>query len=146
MTPHPRPSAYSKAERGPTGTIRQVDPSLMSAVGNPATNPGVSVGTNWVLGMIPTDEEEPKKSFLHRDPLHIKPAVPSPKVFDPIPPFPHQGSKSGEGELAIGDPKGSGGVSTAPVMDIPGGSLPERSFFRQKAQTGGFYPGSGGAY
>ena len=77
------------------------------------------MGFNWVPGRIPTDEEEPKKSFFHRDPLHIKPAVLPPKVSVPIPPFPHQGSKSGEGELANGDPNGLRGVSTASVRDTP---------------------------
>ena len=57
--------------------------------------------------------------FPYRDPLFIKPAVPSPKVSDPIPPFPHQGSKSGEGELPIGDPVGSGGSPAAPVGNTP---------------------------
>ena len=67
---------------------RQVNPPLTPVAGNPATNPGAPVGSNWVPGGIP------------------------------IPPFPHQGSKSGEGELAIGDPNGSGGVPAAPVRDI----------------------------
>ena len=58
---------------------RQTDPPPRSIVGNPATIPGASVGSNWVLGGIPTDEEESKKSFFHRDPLHIKPAVPPPR-------------------------------------------------------------------
>ena len=98
---------------------RQTDPPPRSIVGNPATNPGASVGSNWVLGGIPTDEEESKKSFFHRDPLHIKPVVPPPKVTIPIPPLPHQGSNSGEGELAGGDPHRLWGVSTAPVRDTP---------------------------
>ena len=55
--------------------------------------------------------------FPYRDPLFIKPAVPPPKVSNPIPPFPHQGSKSGEGELLIGDPNGSGGVLAASVLN-----------------------------
>ena len=97
--------------------LRQADPPPKSVVGNPATNPGASVGFNWVPGGIPTDEEEPKKSFFHRDPLHIMPAVLPPKVSIPIPPFPHQGSKSGEGELVDGDPNGLRGVSTAPIRD-----------------------------
>ena len=42
-----------------------------------------------------------------------------PKVSIPVPPFPPQGSKSGEGELANGDPNGLRGVSTAPVRDTP---------------------------
>ena len=98
---------------------RQADPPPRSIVGNPATNPGASVGSNWVLGVIPTDEEESKKSFFHRDPLHIKPAVLPPKVTIPIPPLPHQGSNSGEGELVGGDPNGLRGISTVPVRDTP---------------------------
>ena len=97
----------------------QTDPPPRSIVGNPATNPGALVGSNWVPGGIPTDKEESKKSFFHRDPLHIKPAVPPPKVTIPIPPLPHQGSNSGEGELAGGDPHRLRGVSTAPVRDTP---------------------------
>ena len=77
------------------------------------------MGSNWVPGGIPTDEEESKKSFFHMDPLHIKPAVPPPKVTVPIPPLPHQGSNSGEGELAGGDPHRLRGVSTASVRDTP---------------------------
>ena len=87
-------------------------------MGNPTSNSGASSGSNWVLGKIPTDEE-PKKLFPYRDPLFIKPAVPPPKVSNPILPFPHQGSKSGEGESAIGDPNGSGGVPAAPVGNTP---------------------------
>ena len=37
----------------------------------------------------------------------------------PVPPFPPQGSKSGEGELANGDPNGLRGVSAVPVRDTP---------------------------
>ena len=94
---------------------RQVDPPQMPVTGNPTSNSGASSGSNWVLGKIPTDEEEPKKLFPYRDPPFIKPAVPPPKVPDPIPPFPHQGSKSGKGEPAIGDPNGLGGIAAAPV-------------------------------
>ena len=88
-------------------------------MGNPTSNSGASSGSNWVPGKIPTDKEEPKKLFPYRDPLFIKPAVPPPKVSDPIPPFPHQGSKSGEGELAIRDPNGLGGIAAAPVRNTP---------------------------
>ena len=42
-----------------------------------------------------------------------------PKVSIPIPPFPHQGSKSGEGESANRDPNGLRGVPAAPVRDTP---------------------------
>ena len=98
---------------------RQVDPLQTPVTGNPTTNSGASSGSHWVPGKIPTDEEEPKKLFPYRDPLYINPAVPPPKVSNPIPPFPHQGSKTGEGEPAIGDPSGSGGVPAAPVRNTP---------------------------
>ena len=91
----------------------------MPVTGNPTSNSRASLGSNWVLGEVPTDEEEPKKLFPYRNPLFIKPAVPPPKVSDPVPPFPHQGSKSGEGELAIGDPNGLGGVAAGPVRNYP---------------------------
>ena len=113
------PAPIPKPKGDPLVPPRQADPPPKSVVGNLATNPGASVGLNWVLGRIPTDEEEPKKSFFHRDPLHIKPAVFPPKVSVPIPPFPHQGSKSGEGEPANGDPNGLRGISAAPVRDTP---------------------------
>ena len=113
------PAPIPKPKGDPLVPPRQADPPPKSVVGNLATNPGASVGLNWVLGRIPTDEEEPKKSFFHRDPLHIKPAVLPPKVSVPIPPFPHQGSKSGEGEPANGDPNGLRGISAAPVRDTP---------------------------
>ena len=98
---------------------RQVDPPLTPVMGNPTSNSGALLGSNWVPGEVPTDEEEPKKLFPYRNPLFIKPAVPPPKVSDPVPPFPHQGSKSGEGELAIGDPNGLGGVAAGPVGNTP---------------------------
>ena len=113
------PVPIPKPKGDPPVPPKQADPPLKSVVGNPATNRGASVGFNWVPGKIPTDEEEPKKSFFHRDHLHIKPAMFPPKVSVPIPPFPHQGSKSGEGELANGGPNGSRGVSAAPVKDTP---------------------------
>ena len=114
---HPAPIPKPKGD--PPVPPMQADPPPKSVVGNPATNPGASVGFNWVPGRIPTDEEEPKKSFFHRDPLHIKSAVLPPKVSIPIPYFPYQGSKSGEGELANGDPNGLRGVSATPVRDTP---------------------------
>ena len=98
---------------------RQVEPPLTPVTGNPTTNSGASFGSNWVPGKIPTDEEEPKKLFPYRDSLYTKPAMPPPKVSDPIPPFPHQGSKAGEEELAIRDPSGSGGVPAVHVRDTP---------------------------
>ena len=65
------------------------------------------------------DEEEPKKLFSYRNPLYTKPSVPPPKVSDPIPPFPHQRSKAGEGEPAGGDPSGSGGVPAVHTENTP---------------------------
>ena len=109
------PAPAPKPKVNPPMPRRQVDPPWTSVTGNLTSNSGASSGSNWVPGKIPTDEEEPKKLFPYRDPLFIKPAVPPPKVSDPIPPFPHQGSKSGEGEPAIGDPNGLGGVAAAPV-------------------------------
>ena len=92
-------------------------PPQMPITGNPAPNSGASLGSNWVPGKIPTDEEEPRKLFPYRDPISIKPAVPPPKVSDPIPPFPHQGSESGKGEPVIGNSNGSGGVPAAAVRN-----------------------------
>ena len=97
----------------------QVDPSQTPVTGNPTTNSGASLGSNWELGKIPTDKEEPKKLFPYRDLLYTKPAVPPPKVSDPIPPFPHQGSKAGKEELAIRDPSGSGAVPAVHAGDTP---------------------------
>ena len=113
------PAPAPKPKVNPPMPLRQVNPPRMPAMGNPTSIPGASSGSNWVPGKIPTDEEEPKKFFSYRDPLFIKPAVPPPKVSDPLPPFPHQGSKSGEGEPAIGDPNGSGDVPAAPVGNTP---------------------------
>ena len=96
---------------------RQEGPPQMPVTGNPTPNSGASLGSNWVPGKIPTDEEELKKLFPYRDPLSIKPAVPPPKVSDLIPLFPHQGSKPGEGELVIRTSNGSGGVPAAPVRN-----------------------------
>ena len=106
-----------KLKVNPPVPPRQVDPPWMPATGNPTSIPGASLGSNWVPGKIPTDEEESKKLFSYRNPLSIKPAVPTPKVSDPIPPLPQQGSKSGEGEPAIKDPHGSRGVPAAPVRN-----------------------------
>ena len=113
------PAPAPKPKVNPPVPLRQVYPPRTPATGNPTSFPGASLGSNWVLGKIPTDEEESKKLFSYRNPLSIKPAVPPPKVSDPIPPLPHQGSKSGEGELAIGDPNGLGGVAAGPVWNTP---------------------------
>ena len=40
-------------------------------------------------------------------------------MSDPIPPFPHQGSKAGKEELAIRDPSRSGGIPAVHVGDAP---------------------------
>ena len=77
------------------------------------------MGSNWVLGKIPTDEEESKKLFSYRNPLSIKLAVPPPKESDPIPPLPHKGSKSDEEEPVIRNPHGSRGIPVAPVGNTP---------------------------
>ena len=109
------PVPAPKPKVNPPVPPRQVYPPQMPATGNPTSFPGASLGSNWVLGKIPTDEEESKKLFPYRNPLSIEPAVPPPEVSNPLPPLPHQGSKSGEGELAIGDPNGLGGIAAGPV-------------------------------
>ena len=118
--PHIRnPAPAPKPKVNPPEPPRQVYPPQMPATGNPTSFPGASLGSNWVPGKIPTDEEESKKLFSYRNPLSIKPAVLPPKVFDPIPPLPHQGSKSGKREPAIGDPNGLGGVAAGPIGNTP---------------------------
>ena len=111
------PAPASKPKVNPPVPPRQVYPPQMLAMGNPTSFPGASLGSNWVPEKIPTDEEESKKLFSYRNPLSIKPAVPPPKISDPIPPLPHQGSKSGEGEPVIRDPNGLGGVAAGPVRN-----------------------------
>ena len=118
--PHIRnPLPAPKPKVNPPVPLRQVYPPQMPAMGNPTSIPGASWGSNWVPGKIPTDEEESKKLFSYRNPLYIKPAVPPLKVSNPIPPLPHQGSKSGEGEPSIRDPNGLGGVAAGPVGNTP---------------------------
>ena len=86
--PHIRnPAPAPKPKVNPPVPLRQVDPPQMPAMGNPTSIPGASFGSNWVLGKIPTDEEESKKLFSYRNPLSIKPAVLPHKVSVPIPPF-----------------------------------------------------------
>ena len=113
------PAPIQRLKGDPLVPPRQVDPTLKSALRHPSTNLGASVGFSWVPGRIPTDEEDPQRSSVHRGLLHTKPAVFPPKVSIPILPFPPQGSKSGEGELANGDPNVLRGVSAAPVRDTP---------------------------
>ena len=113
------PAPIQRPKGDPPVPPRQVDPTLKSVVRNLSTNSGASVGFSWVPGRIPTDEEDPQRSSIHRGLLHTKPAVFPPKVSIPVPPFPPQGSKSGEGELVNRDPDGLRGVSAAPVRDTP---------------------------
>ena len=116
--PHIRnPVPAPKPKVNPPVPLRQVYPPWMPAMGNPTSFPGALLGSNWVPGKIATDEEESKKLFSYRNPLSIKPAVPPPKVSDPMPPLPHQGSKSGEGEPAIRGPNGLGGIAAGPVRN-----------------------------
>ena len=96
----------------------QVDPPT-PVQGNPPPNSGASSGSNWEPGRIPTDEEEPKKLFSYRNPLYTKPLVPPPKVSNPIPSIPRQGSKAGEGELVGVNPSGSGGVPAVRAGNTP---------------------------
>ena len=118
--PHIRNRAPApKPKVNPPVPLRQVYPPQTPAMENPTSFPGASLGSNWVLGKIPTDEEESKKLFSYRNPLSIQPGVPPPEVSDPIQPLPHQGSTSGEGELAIGDPNGLGGIAAGPVRNTP---------------------------
>ena len=103
--PHIQDPAPTQRLKGdPPVLPRRADPTPKSAVRNPSTNSGALVGFNWVPGRIPTDEEDPQRSSIHRGLLHTKPAVFPPKVSVPLPPFPPQGSKSGEGELVNRDP------------------------------------------
>ena len=113
------PAPIHRPKEDPPVPPRWAGPPPKSVVRNPATNSGASVGFGWVPGRIPTDEEDPQRSSTHKGPLHIKPAVLLPKVSVPAPPFPHQGSNSGEGGLANGDPNGLRGVPAAPVRDTP---------------------------
>ena len=100
------PAPIQRPKGDPLVPPRWADPTPKSVVRNPSTNSGVSVGFSWVPGRIPTDEEDPQRSSIHRGLLHTKSAVFPPKVSVPVPPFSPQGSKSGEGELVNGDPNG----------------------------------------
>ena len=118
--PHIRDLAPAPKLRGdPPVLPGQVDPPPTPALGNPTPNSGAFSGSDWEPGMIPMDEEEPKKLFLYRNPLYTKPSMPPPKVSNPIPAIPHQGSKAGEGELAGGDPSGSGGIPVVHAGNTP---------------------------
>ena len=113
------PASAPKPKVNPPVPPRQVDPPQTPATGNPTSIPGALLSSNWVPGKILTDEEESKKLFPYRNPLFIKPAVPPPKVSNSVPLFPHQGSKSGEGEPAIRDPYGLVGVAAGLVRNTP---------------------------
>ena len=77
---------------------------------DPPANPRVPKNSDWELGKIPTNEEEPKKLFSYRNPPYNKSSMPPPKVSDPILPIPHKEQKAGgEGSKGV-DPSGSGGV------------------------------------
>ena len=85
---------------------------------------GASSGSNWELGRIPTDEEEPKKEepkklFSYRNPLYTKPSVPPPKVSAPILPIPCKESKAGEEKLVGDDPSRSGGAPAVHAGNTP---------------------------
>ena len=119
-TRHPQHPVPAPKPRGdPPVPPGQVDPPATPVPGNPTPNSGASSGSNWELGKIPMDEEEPDKLFSYRNPLYTKPSVPPPKASDPIPPIPHLGPKAGKGELVGGDPSGSGGVPVdcSPSLD-----------------------------
>ena len=78
--PAPKPRDLTRDPPVPPG---RVDPPPTSGQGNPPPNSGASSGSNWELGRIPTDEEEPKKEepkklFSYRNPLYTKPSVPPP--------------------------------------------------------------------
>ena len=104
LVPDPKPRGDPPVPPG------QVDPPATPVPGNPTPNSGASSGSNWELGKIPTDEEEPTKLFSYRNPLYKKPSVPPPRVSDPIRPIPHLKLKAGEGKPAGGDPSESGGI------------------------------------
>ena len=74
--PHIRDQAPIQRLRGdPLVPPRWADPTPKSVVRNPSTNSGASVGFSWVPGRIPTDEEDPQRSSIHRGLLHTKPTV-----------------------------------------------------------------------
>ena len=77
------PAPIQRPKGDPLVPPRRADPTPKSVVRNPSTNSGASVGFSWVPGRIPTDEEDPQRSSIHRGLLHTKPAV-----FPPRCPFP----------------------------------------------------------
>ena len=114
--------------RDPTGDPLippgQVDPPPTPSQGNPPPNSGASSSSNWELGKIPMDEEEPKKEepkklFSYRNPLYKEPSVPPPKVSDPIPPIPCKESKAGEEKPLGDDPSRSGRAPPVHTGDTP---------------------------
>ena len=58
------PAPAPKLKVNPPMPPKQVDPPRMPAMGNPTSNSGASSDSNWVLGKIPTDEEDPRNCFL----------------------------------------------------------------------------------
>ena len=69
--PHiPNPVPAPKLKVNPPVPLRWVYPPRTPATGNPTSFPGASLGSNWVPGKIPTDEEESKKLFSYRNPFH----------------------------------------------------------------------------
>ena len=89
------PAPIQRLKGDPPVPPRRVDPTPKSVVRNPSTNSGASLGFSWVPGRIPTDEEDPQRSSIHRGLLHTKPAVFPPKVSISVPPFPPQGTGKG---------------------------------------------------
>ena len=63
------PVPAPKPKVNPPVPLRQVYPPWTPAMGNPTSFPGALLGSNWVPGKIPTDEEESKKLFSYRNPF-----------------------------------------------------------------------------
>ena len=141
--PHVWDPAPAPGLRDPPIPPGWVDPPPTPGQGNPPPNSRASSGSNWELRKIPTDEEEPKKLFSYRNPLYTKPSVPPPKVSDPIPPIPCQGSKAGEGKTSGRWPQQVRRCSSSSYQGYSCGSLSKGSVLGQSAQTGGFLTGGG---
>ena len=69
------PAPIQRPKGDPPVPPRWADSSPKFVMRNLSTNSGTSVGFSWVPGRIPTDEEDPQRSSIHRGPLHTKPAV-----------------------------------------------------------------------
>ena len=72
------PAPIQRPKGDPPVPPRQADPTPKSVVRNLSTNSGALVGFSWVPGRIPTDEEDPQRSSVHRGLLHTKNAQCSP--------------------------------------------------------------------